>query len=191
MLNAKASSMQPTTTGSDPDRITPEMIAAALASPTLPVGASALVRVKWAGDDAHVEQLLHELGKAIAKKAKRNRWKMQSEWSHRWELLAALALRELEIIRLTEDNHYRAGAEKCWKCKGTGKRFSRKKQMFLVCMVCKGEDHKRMSRRKMADSVGLSDWSRVWNDRLAQTIEILSGWEAVALSLMVHRLGDS
>lgn len=186
-LSAKTASVEPSTLGMSPDRLTPADIAAAVGSQSLADGPRALIKVKWGLIDQEVYRLVLYLTKDMIETAKRRKWRTQANAAVWWRL-SVLTLREAEVIWLDRDA-LRAGAEKCQSCHGVGLAVQDGVK-FVTCPHCKGTTRRILSERRKAYELGVDkkSWKHTWDYRYGVASTKIHVWEGVAISELHARL---
>lgn len=151
-------------------------------------GARYLARVKWGHQSEYIAPLELELLQWLVKKSKRQKWKHKNG---RLELMALLALREMEIVRVNGAG-YEPGREICYRCRGTKQVYSRRHNKWFECKLCVGAGVVAWTEGKRADvcNIHRQNWASRWSRRYDSIQDKIRAWESDVHRVIRTRLGE-
>ena len=187
-LAVATASIEPSTLGMSPDRLSASDVAAAVGSISIQNGPRLLVKVKWGLDDREVIPLVRCLTQEMIETSRRHKWRTQAG-PETWWRLSVLGLRDAEVIRIDKAG-LRAGVEKCQSCYGVGLAWSPPAHMFVTCLPCKGTTKPLFSDRRRAYDLGVDkkSWAKTWEYRFNVICSKIRAWEGVAIAELRERL---
>lgn len=178
--------------------LTPSDMAMVLADPGLDEMARYLARVKWAHQVGFLPMLFSEINTWLRYKAERKHWKdLTPELANR---LAALALREMEIVRLEPTERgltFTVGRELCPKCGGRKYVYSKKFSKVFVCRRCMDDEGTptgriiwKPHRRAVVCEIHHQTWQRNWEHRYQSLKDKLKACNRGIYDAVHRRLGE-